>query len=236
MSLVAGVDGCKAGWIIIVRDIVNTGWSFHLCTCFHDILNLQPRPDVIAVDMPVGLLDVPVTGGRPCDRDARKLLGWPRRNSVFSPPSRPALHGNSFLMAQQLNAPVGITQQTFALFPKLRQVDDIMTPAYQGWILEVHPEVCFYAANSEQPIHHKKKSSLGQQDRINVLRKIYGSHWDEWYPAICGAYSRQCVALDDIIDACIASWTAERIFGNKARRIPSKPATDSKGLRMEIWY
>jgi predicted RNase H-like nuclease len=236
MSAVAGVDGCKAGWIVIVRDIINTNWQFFLCDCFHDVLNIQPRLNIVAVDMPIGLLDVPVAGGRACDQSARNLLGWPRRNSVFSPPSRPTLQGNSFAMAQRLNQPAGLTQQAFSLFPKLRQVEEIMTPNHQKRFFEVHPEVSFCVANNGVTMQNKKKSKSGQQERINVLRYHYGSQWNAWWPTVCTAYLRRLVALDDILDACIAAWTAERIYRDTARRIPNNPPTDSKGLRMEIWY
>jgi predicted RNase H-like nuclease len=40
--------------------------------------------DIIAVDVPIGLLDAYEVGGRACDRAARKLLGVPRASSVFT--------------------------------------------------------------------------------------------------------------------------------------------------------
>jgi hypothetical protein len=45
--------------------------------------SLQTAPKIVAVDIPIGLLDSFETGGRCCDREARKCLGPKRRASVF---------------------------------------------------------------------------------------------------------------------------------------------------------
>ncbi len=42
------------------------------------------------------------------------------------------------------------------------------------------------------------------------------------------------VAVDDILDAFIALWTAKRIFNNSANTIPENPPSDRYGLHMEI--
>src|SRR5271157_3482359 len=47
--------------------------------------------DIIAIDIPIGLLDAYEIGGRACDRAARKFLGKPRGNSIFPAPVRPVL-------------------------------------------------------------------------------------------------------------------------------------------------
>ncbi len=43
------------------------------------------------------------------------------------------------------------------------------------------------------------------------------------------------VAEDDILDACVACWTAARIFEGQGIRIPADPPYDGRGLRMEMW-
>jgi predicted RNase H-like nuclease len=207
-----------------------------LCGCFDDVVSLRPKPEILAIDMPMGLLQNPVRGGRTCDQEARRLLGWPRRNSVFSPPSRPALALDSFDAANRHNEPAGLTKQAFALFPKLREVDAAMSPSLQSQFGEVHPEVCFYAANNNVPMQNKKKSRAGKQERLTLLHQIYGQRWDSWWKVAAGLFPRKQVALDDILDACIAAWTAERIHAKTAVRIPNAPPTDTHGLRMEIWY
>jgi predicted RNase H-like nuclease len=42
--------------------------------------------------------------------------------------------------------------------------------------------------------------------------------------------------VDDVLDACVAAWTAERIARDEAKRLPCDPPRDARGLRMEIWF
>ena len=63
-QLVAGVDGCRAGWLVVLVDgqgPPNSSSQVRLCTEFEEILSLSPAPAVIAVDIPIGLLDRPQT-------------------------------------------------------------------------------------------------------------------------------------------------------------------------------
>ena len=55
---VAGVDGCPAGWIVAHVPIENdTERRLVLCKNFDEVLCFRPRPKVIAIDGPIGLLD-----------------------------------------------------------------------------------------------------------------------------------------------------------------------------------
>jgi predicted RNase H-like nuclease len=40
---------------------------------------------------------------------------------------------------------------------------------------------------------------------------------------------------DDLLDACIACWTAEHVAAGSAIVTPSTSPIDSCGLRMELW-
>src|SRR4051812_40737033 len=83
---VAGVDGCKAGWVVALTPDGGDGpTSLHVVASFGDVLAL--RPVAIAVDMPIGL---PAAGQRACDVAIREQLGV-RRSSVFPSPTRPML-------------------------------------------------------------------------------------------------------------------------------------------------
>src|SRR5262245_17946020 len=71
VPLLAGVDGCRAGWVVVVARLDAQDAREHqvrLCASFADVLCLEPAPAVLAVDMPIGLLSVPQPGGRDCDR------------------------------------------------------------------------------------------------------------------------------------------------------------------------
>src|SRR4051812_33554086 len=88
MALVAGVDGCPGGWLCITRDGESGMIGSEVYPDPESLMNQQPRPVFLAVDMPIGLVE---SCWRACDREARRLLGAPRMNSVFSAPIRPAL-------------------------------------------------------------------------------------------------------------------------------------------------
>ena len=106
---------------------------------------------IVAIDIPIGLLDAAVPGGRDCDKLARSFLG-PRRNSVFSPPVRPMLGASGYEDAKERSrssSPHGIalSKQCYATREKIVEVDQLMTPELQGHVVEVHPEVSFTAMN-----------------------------------------------------------------------------------------
>ncbi|WP_341474621.1 DUF429 domain-containing protein [Thermus altitudinis] len=231
--LVAGVDGCRGGWLVVLWD-GHAHWEFALYPDFKSVLTHTEGCEMICVDMPVGLLDQGVKGGRQCERWARQLLGWPRSSSVFSAPPRAALNAETFHEAQRLSYPAGLTKQVFALFPKLREVDALMTPELQSRVKETHPELAFYAMNGNQAIRHSKKTKRGQADRQALLVQLEG--WPRWFSAHHGRWSRGSVVLDDILDASIAAWAARQILEGKASRIPPSPPKDSKWLYMEMWY
>src|SRR5690348_5464107 len=76
--LVAGVDGVRGGWLLAFRhgpevDLERAG-------TVADVLRLADRAEIVAIDMPIGLLEAAAPGGRECDRLARRMLG-PGRGS-----------------------------------------------------------------------------------------------------------------------------------------------------------
>lgn len=235
MTWVAGVDGCRAGWVVALRDLRQFSWQLFVATTFEEVLDHTRSAVIIAIDIPVGILDWAPKGGRDCDREARRLLGRPRQCSVFSPPCRAALGATSFRDAQNLNHPAGLTLQSFSLFPKMREVDAVMSHEMQARVKEVHPEMCFFSAAGGKPMTHGKKSRPGRDERLAVLAGLYGSDWEAWWDRIQSLFDRRRVLFDDLLDAHIAAWTAERIYKGVAERVPRDPPVDSHGLRMEMW-
>ena len=137
----AGVDGCKAGWVVaLVPDRGDGPTSVHVVATFAAVLAM--RPVTIAVDMPIGL---PSAGRRACDVATRSQLGA-RRSSVFPSPIRPMLDAATYPEALVIGRRVdgrGLSRQAFNLIPKIRDVDRNMTRRKQAWIGEAHPELCF---------------------------------------------------------------------------------------------
>ena len=115
MAIVAGVDGCKGGWFCAAKDAGTDSIWFGVYDNAKLLLQQQPEPLIIAIDIPIGL---PEAGPRMCDIEARKLLG-PRRSSVFPAPIRPALQGNTRKEADLISRQVdgrGVPAQAFAIY------------------------------------------------------------------------------------------------------------------------
>ena len=71
---------------------------------------------------------------------------------MCNPPVRGALFGSTFEQACATNAESSPIQsrtsrQCFALFPKLLEFDELMSPDLQVLIHELHPEDCFFELN-----------------------------------------------------------------------------------------
>jgi predicted RNase H-like nuclease len=75
-----------------------------------------------------------------------------------------------------------------------------------------------------------KKVQLGRDERLKLLRSIYGAEVDR----LVVERRRDICAADDILDALAATWTAARILKGKAVIIPDQRHNDHFGLSMEI--
>lgn len=225
---VAGIDGCRGGWVGFKVDLEFFSTSVELI----DLPSiLRNRPDglaILAIDIPIGLLD----GPRACDKAARKLLGRKRGSSVFAPPCRAALSATNHAAASATNLRItgrGLSQQAWSIAPKIKQVDDAVTPEHQKWVFEVHPEVCFWALAGEHPMKHRKKTKAGVSERLDLLRPVFPDierHLQN-RPAKVGK--------DDLLDAAVAAWTALRICKGEAGRV-CEPERDVNRLEAAIWY
>lgn len=233
---VAGVDGCRAGWVVVWHPVdAKQCARVAIFATFADVLAMPEKPAVIAIDIPIGLPDITGQGGRSCDSAARKFLGA-RASSLFSVPSRSAVYSADYSAAcaeaaRTSHPPRKISKQAFNLFPKMREVDSLMTPDIQGRVVECHPEFVFWRLNGSLALEHSKKSTQGAQSRRALLVRA-------GYPSAVfdGVSFRKMDACDDdVIDAFAAASVACDILRGKAQRVPEFPDIDSKGLKMEIW-
>jgi predicted RNase H-like nuclease len=237
-ELVAGVDGCRAGWVVVLGDGSEPA-EVILARDFRTVLDVTRRARVVGVDMPIGLLDAATPGGRECDRHARRLLGHPRACSVFTPPARGALTRASYRAALAANrrssaARLGISIECFGLFPRLREVDEALRAdvALAARVIEIHPELSFRAlAGVPRGLVEPKRSAHGLARRVALLRPVF--------PRLARALARKAtgVAADDVLDAHAVAWSAARIARDTAVCLPTRPAPrDAHGLPMAIWY
>jgi predicted RNase H-like nuclease len=223
--IVAGADGCRTGWVVCRRasdGSLDIGVVKTLAEACEGL-------SILAVDMPIGLTETP-RPGRQCDREARALLPG-KASSVFPTPCRPALacatYGEANALSKQLGA--GLTRQAFHLFPKLREIDDLLRvrPDLLPHVHEAHPELAFARLNDGKPLLSKKRRPEGHAERRRLLA---GSGFEPTVDRLPGA------ARDDVLDAMAVCRTAMLIAEGKAIRLGSAEARDRYGLPMTIWY
>ena len=236
---VAGVDGCRGGWFVILAAVSPSSDRpqrviGRRCANFQQVLAMAEQPVAIAVDMPIGLLDRPIPGGRACDREARRLLGRGRASSVFTPPTRPGLSVTVYGDVPSFNG-AGMSKEAFNILPKIREIDEAIAVSDQKRVFEAHPELAF-SARVGAPMRHNKKTAAGRRDRVRLLRRLFASAFQDPVRLRLEQGAAN-VALDDVVDAYVLALVADCIRRGSATRLPAATqARDRRGLRMEIWY
>ena len=207
MEPVAGVDGCKRGWVAVVL----IDGRFREARLIEDVESaFSELSDMkrIAIDVPIGY------GPRSADALARAVVGG---SSVFSIPER-----------EKFEAPFGegggISAQAHALGDRIRHVTSLA--AADSRFREVHPEVSFAAMNGMRRLRFRKKSAGGAFERLGLLRR-HGINID---PGTLGAAAT--IPLDDVLDAAACAWTAAR---PDAVSLPDPPE-QRDGVAVAIWY
>lgn len=216
MKLVAGVDAYRRGWFAVLVEDGRFVDSFAAAT-FARALEQLSEAAVIGVDIPIGL---PESGSRAADVAARAYVG-PRRNSVFPTPTRAAVACASYTEARRVLP--SLSAQSFALGKKILEVEQ----ALDDRVIEVHPEVSFTALAGRH-LSCSKRSWNGQTERRQLLTRAGLVVPDE---VVGGGEA----AADDVLDAVVAAWTAERKLRAEARTLP-QDAEASSGRAIAIWY
>ncbi len=223
---VAGIDGCRAGWVMIRRDAAGR-FGEPLVVASLDGL---PATDMTVIDIPIGL---PESGRRACDLEARKLLDR-RWMTVFTGVRRPLLAMNSY---EEANAwgkrdGEGLTCQMWNILPKIREVDDWITPARNRTFREGHPELSFADA-AGRPMAKKKRKREGQAERLDALADfIDPATVLDWLHKARGSGA----ARDDIVDALALCRSAARVLLGCHGQLPADPPKDARGLPMEMVF
>ncbi|MCK0207875.1 DUF429 domain-containing protein [Starkeya koreensis] len=247
---VAGVDGCKGGWVAVVVEPDGSAHAARVAT-LADLFARPLPPQIVAVDMPIGLPERVDAKGRAPERLVRPLLGG-RQSSVFSMPSRSAVYASEDEMVPDAGRyrhacavalatstpPRAVAKQGFALFPKIIEIDRWLRahPSMLERVFECHPEVSFQAMNGGAPLDLPKKvksnpAAPGLALRRDLLAKA------GFAPELLAPFKARALGVgeDDLIDACAAAWTAGHIARREAVSYPSPPERDAHGLPIAIW-
>ena len=247
---VAGVDGCKGGWVAVAR-LPGHMPAASVNPSFEDLLASLPGETIIAVDMPIGLPERTGQGGRGPEQLVRRHLG-PRQSSVFSIPSRAAVyaetaaftdldqwyaaHRRASAVARATSEPPrAISIQAFAIFPKIREVDLALRrrPDLAGRVIESHPEAALWRLNGERAMALPKKIK-GAVNRPGIeerQRLLVGLGVD---PGLFAAVPPGAAA-DDLTDAAALLFVAERHATGLSIPFPDPSLKDASGLPIAIW-
>jgi len=240
MGWIAGVDGCKAGWIIASCDASATEAPvLRIEPCWEVLIRNLPAGGLIAVDMPIGLPDQIEGSGRGPEQAVRALLGQ-RQSSVFSIPARAAVQAEDYRAACAIalatsNPPRKVSKQGFHLFPKIREIDAALRtePGWRNRIFETHPELAFATMRGAPLIHPKKIGGVvnpaGMAERRALLLAA------GLPAATVNAGPPKGASADDLLDALAALIVARHIVAGRGKPLPDPPGRDSHGLAIAIW-
>lgn len=211
-----GLDGCRAGWVaasapagdvtrVTVEVIDSLGALFD-----------RETPELVGIDMTIGLPERIGPEGRAPERLIWQVLGA-RRSSVFSTPCRAAVYAATYpeaCAAARANSdpPRALSKQAFNILPKMREVDALLRarPGLRPLLREVHPETTLCVLNGDRPMVSGKKTREGVAERVAVLRRA-GVADDAVTTRLRGA------TADDVIDALAVLVTTHRVHHGKAR-------------------
>ena len=224
LARIAGVDGCRRGWIAMVKN--GPSIEPRMCTSDEELVALFRDCAVVGIDIPIGLAE---RGPRSCDHHARRFLGR-RSSSVFPAPLRSLLGVREYADANRMSRDLqkrGISKQGFAITRKVEQIDRILQRyrELRGRVYEVHPEVSFAMWNGGEALGASKHSKEG----IAARRALVAAYFGEIPDVPRGA------SMDDMLDAFAALWTAERIQSGRAQTLGDSRA-DLTGLPMRIVF
>jgi len=222
-SVVAGVVATPAGWLLAsakLRGATFAPEEAMLFQTFREVLDVRPSFAIVVVNVPIGYLDGSTTEQRTCDRDAQVLLGDHARE-VRDAPTR------SLLFERAIGEDGTFVDVDF-LYERYRDVAQEISPSNQRVVYEGNPALSFYQLNGNQSLLWSSDSEDGRNERQTVLElKIPGIR-----RVLESAVAD--VTQSELHNAAALLWTARRVYGHSATRLPSDGEWDSEGLRMEL--
>ncbi|CAG2086406.1 DUF429 domain-containing protein [Xanthomonas euroxanthea] len=231
-----GIDGAGSGWLAVWQ--AGDGLQFDGYPGVAALASALGGVAVLGVDIPIGLSE---HAPRVADTQARRFVGGRRACSIFAAPLRGMLHARTQAEASALHRVLdhdgqrGFGVQSFALLSKIRAWDDALRadPAWAERVFEVHPEVSFAVLAGGHGLAAGKKSGAGHQQRAALLGQCYGARQ---VAALLERVPRALAKPDDVLDALVACWSAQRIAAGTAGSLPAVVERDACGLRMGIHY
>ncbi len=233
MMRVAGIDGCKKGWLMVKCS--DNNYSYGVYKNISELINDNKDLERILIDIPLGLGSKKVK--RTVERELRSELKF-KHSSVFNPPCREALYENDYIAAKQKNIEVegrSLSIQSFNISNKIKELDELLKKKPNLEIIESHPELCFKYLNNGNVVLSKKSKHNGLSERKKILFG-YDKNLKDLFELIEDNTLRKDVARDDIADAfCLC--LVNKLGGKQGLNfIFDDNKVDEKGIEMKLAY
>ncbi|MFA6266312.1 MAG: DUF429 domain-containing protein [Pseudolabrys sp.] len=241
---VAGVDGCKGGWVVALGQVKGETKLPFVVSTIREVFTSDPKPSIVAIDVPIGLPTYSPAGGRKCEPTIRTILRG-KASSVFRVPCRDAIYAGltegkldrgkyeaaKTIAKEKSTDKKGFSLQSFYIFDKIAAVDRHLLDHQEigGNVYEAHPELTFHYMKNGIHALPSKKTPKGITERNELLRKA-------GIPSnVIEARPLRDAKPDDALDALACLVTARRIALCLAKQHPENPCRDDRGLPMAIW-
>jgi predicted RNase H-like nuclease len=237
---IAGLDGCRGAWAGVLLDLDDPArHRAGLFATVAEVLDGAEAPACAGIDIPIGLPERSIGGGRSADRAARALLGPRGSASVFPVPPRAALYAPDYETAKALarrdsDPPRAFSIQCWNIAPSIRAVDGLLRsrPDLRARLHEVHPEIAFRCLNGGRPLAAGKKGAERRAGLAARRELLLAAGLPE---ALVLAPPPRGVGPDDHVDAMAGLVVARDILTGRARPLPDPFERDAHGLPVVIW-
>lgn len=229
-KMLGGVVPCPGGWLILparLAGVTVIAEEAMVVKTLVEVLEYKPKFEAAAIYAPVGFDDEPVGPHRPCDIEAREMIGWPRLVAVRPVPSRAALHARTRDEALELEP--WLTKDDLRRFRWSREAEQEFQPFHQRNWFAAHPDLSYYVLNGDRPVTSSPYQADGVYERMNLIKaKLPGVEEAIVMTPPAGA------GQIHLLQAAGLLWTARRAAGRAVNRLPMDPTWDTSGLRMEL--
>ena len=227
---IAGITPCPGGWLVLparVAGVTVVAEEAFVLSTLMEVLDYRPKFEFAGINAPTGLSDEPGSPYRPCDLDARELIGWPRLVGVYPVPSRLALRAST--REEMLKLEPWMTRDDIRRLRWLREAEREIQPFHQRSFFSANPDLSFYVMNGDTPLKTSPFHDGGRLERIDLVRaKLPGV--DEVVKRVPPAGA----GPTHLLQAVAMLWTARRAAGRAISRLPRDPTWDESGMRVEL--
>jgi predicted RNase H-like nuclease len=229
-KMLGGVVPCPGGWLILparLAGVTVIAEEAMVVPTLNEVLDFKPKFEAAAIFTPVGFEDEPSGPYRPCDQEARELVGWPRLVAIKPIPSRAALRAPTREDALKLEP--WLTKDDFRRWKWIREAETEFQPFHQRNWFAAHPDLTFTVLNGDQPLTSSPHQPDGVYERMELIKtKLPGCE-----EAVVATPPPGAAQLH-LLQATALLWTARRAAGRAVNRLPADPTWDTTGLRMEM--